>query len=152
MCEIDFSGTYDFTFVPRIERYRMLGEAIHAHADSVNCSVVRDFVGHGVGREFHMAPQVPHYRQREIRQRMRAGWVFTIEPMINIGAYHVEMMDDGWTALTADRSLSAQFEHTILVTDHGCEVLTARPEVVTNSEDLSWSQLGKLSTPAAFRP
>ena len=135
-----------------------IGTAIQEYAESRGCSVVRDYVGHGVGRKFHMAPQIPHYRPSKragileglTNRRMREGMVFTIEPMINIGEYETELMDDGWTVLTADRTLSAQFEHTIAVTRRGCEVLTARPAVVKNSEDLAWSDLGPLSSPAAF--
>jgi methionyl aminopeptidase len=129
-----------------------IGAAIHEYADKMKCSVVRDYVGHGVGREFHMPPQVPHYRARDAasRLKMKAGMVFTIEPMINIGTYETELMKDRWTVLTADRKLSAQFEHTILVTRNGAEVLTARSQLVKHSEDLPWSDLGPLSTPAAF--
>jgi len=129
-----------------------IGAAIHEYADKMKCSVVRDYVGHGVGREFHMPPQIPHYRSRDSasRLKMKAGMVFTIEPMINLGTYETELMKDRWTVLTADRKLSAQFEHTVLVTRSGCEVLTARSQVVKHSEDLPWSDLGPLSAPAAF--
>jgi methionyl aminopeptidase len=81
---------------------------------------------------------------------MKAGMVFTIEPMINVGHYDCELMEDGWTVLTRDRSLSAQFEHTLLVTRDGCEVLTRRPRVLKHSEDLPWSMAGELSAPAAY--
>ncbi|HET8935590.1 MAG TPA: type I methionyl aminopeptidase [Polyangiales bacterium] len=127
-----------------------IGAAIQAYAEGQGCSVVRDYVGHGIGREFHTAPQVPHYGQRGSGKRLKAGMVFTIEPMINIGHFSCEIMDDEWTVLTADRSLSAQFEHTIVVTRDGCEVLTARREVLKLSEDKPWAKLGKLSCPAAF--
>ena len=76
--------------------------------------------------------------------------VFTIEPMINAGAFECEILEDDWTVVTADRSLSAQFEHTLLVTRTGCEVLTSRPSMLVNSEDKPWSELGKLSTSAAL--
>jgi methionyl aminopeptidase len=112
--------------------------------------VVRDYVGHGVGREFHMPPQIPHFGQRGKDKRMKAGMVFTIEPMINVGGYQTEVMDDEWTVLTMDRSLSAQFEHTVLVTRDGVEVLTARKSVVPNSEDKPWTDVGPLSSPAAW--
>lgn len=137
-----------------------IGAAIQEHAEANGCSVVRDYVGHGVGREFHMPPQVPHYRPEkrpgvffgDMRNiRLKAGMVFTIEPMLNIGDYRTELMEDDWTVLTKDRSLSAQFEHTILVTREGVEVLTARPGIAKNSEDKPWSTLGELSTPAAFQ-
>jgi methionyl aminopeptidase len=127
-----------------------IGAAIQAFAEAQGCSVVRDYVGHGIGREFHTAPQVPHYGVRGSGKRLKAGMVFTIEPMINLGHFACELLDDDWTVLTADRSLSAQFEHTIVVTKNGCEVLTARRELLHQSEDLPWSVLGQHSTPAAF--
>ena len=127
-----------------------IGAAIQEYAESQGCSVVRDFVGHGIGRQFHMPPQVPHFGRRGKGPRLRAGMVFTIEPMINLGTYHVEILDDAWTAVTRDRSLSAQFEHTVLVTRGGCEVLTARPRVLRHSEDVPWAEVGPLSAPAAW--
>jgi methionyl aminopeptidase len=127
-----------------------IGAAIQTYAEAQGCSVVRDYVGHGIGREFHTAPQVPHYGQRGSGKRLKAGMVFTIEPMVNLGHFACELMDDDWTVLTADRSLSAQFEHTIVVTKNGCEVLTARRELLKHSEDLPWSVLGPRSVPAAF--
>ncbi|HTU59257.1 MAG TPA: type I methionyl aminopeptidase, partial [Polyangiales bacterium] len=127
-----------------------IGAAIQEFAEAQGCSVVRDYVGHGIGREFHTAPQVPHYGTRGSGKRLKAGMVFTIEPMINIGHFACELLEDDWTVVTADGSLSAQFEHTIVVTKNGCEVLTARRDVLKHSEDLPWSKLGKLSTPAAF--
>jgi methionyl aminopeptidase len=127
-----------------------IGAAIQEYAEGRGCSVVRDYVGHGVGREFHMPPQIPHFGRRGKDRRMKAGMVFTIEPMINIGGYQTEVMDDEWTVLTMDRSLSAQFEHTVLVTRDGSEVLTARKEVVRHSEDKPFCALGPLSTPAAW--
>ncbi len=127
-----------------------IGAAIQEYAEAKGCSVVRDYVGHGVGRVFHTDPQIPHYGKRGKGKRLKAGMVFTIEPMINIGSYHCDLQDDGWTVLTLDRKLSAQFEHTIVVTREGCEVLTARPGIAKHSEDLPWSDLGPLSCPAAF--
>ena len=126
-----------------------IGAAIQEYAESRDCQVVRDYVGHGVGRQFHMPPQVPHYGTRGKGKRLKAGMVFTIEPMINLGHYETELMDDEWTVLTADRSLSAQFEHTIAVTREGCEVLTARKSLLKNSEDRPWADLGPLSVPAS---
>lgn len=126
-----------------------IGAAIQAYAHAQGCSVVRDYVGHGIGREFHTAPQVPHYGKRGDGKRLKAGMVFTIEPMINFGNYECERLDDEWTVITADGSLSAQFEHTIVVTKAGCEVLTARKEPLKHSEDVSWARLGALSCPAA---
>lgn len=127
-----------------------IGAAIQEYAEGRGCSVVRDYVGHGVGREFHMPPQIPHFGRRGKDKRMKAGMVFTIEPMINLGGYQTEVMNDEWTVLTLDRSLSAQFEHTILVTRDGCEVLTVRDEVVHHSEDKPWADVGPLSAPAAW--
>lgn len=125
-----------------------IGAAIQQYAEAQGCSVVRDFIGHGVGREFHMKPEVKHFGEAGTGRRMKRGWIFTIEPMINVGLPDVELMDDGWTALTQDRSLSAQFEHTLLVTDQGAEVLTARSEVLENSENLPWVE-ADLVAPAA---
>jgi methionyl aminopeptidase len=128
-----------------------IGAAIQEYAESQGCSVVRDYVGHGIGREFHTAPQVPHYGKRDTGKRLKSGMVFTIEPMINLGDFACEVLDDDWTVITADRSLSAQFEHTVLVTDSGCEVLTARRELLRNSEDVAWAMLGPRSCPASLR-
>jgi methionyl aminopeptidase len=111
-----------------------IGAAIQEYAEGQSCSVVRAFVGHGIGRAFHEAPQVPHVGVRGSGLRLRAGMCFTIEPMINLGGYQVEVQDDNWTALTRDRSLSAQFEHTLVVTKNGCEVLSRRSEPLVNSE------------------
>ena len=127
-----------------------IGAAIEEHAHAQGCSVVRDYVGHGVGREFHMPPQIPHYGTRGKGRRLKAGMVFTIEPMINLGDYHTELMDDDWTVLTRDRKLSAQFEHTILVTRQGAEVLTRRKRPLKHSEDVPWAEIGPLSAPAAW--
>ncbi|MGB5811923.1 MAG: type I methionyl aminopeptidase [Polyangiales bacterium] len=127
-----------------------IGAAIQEYAQGRGCSVVRDYVGHGVGREFHMPPQIPHYGTRGKDKRLKAGMVFTIEPMINIGHHQTELLGDDWTVLTLDRSLSAQFEHTILVTREGAEVLTARRAVAKHSEDLPWAEVGPLSAPAAW--
>ncbi|NEQ29708.1 MAG: type I methionyl aminopeptidase [Leptolyngbya sp. SIO4C5] len=107
-----------------------IGAAIQEYAEAQGFSVVRDFVGHGVHRIFHAAPQIPHYGTRGKGKKLRKGMVFTIEPMINEGSYEVELLDDKWTALTRDRKLSAQFEHTIVVTDDGVEVLTLAPAKV----------------------
>jgi methionyl aminopeptidase len=111
-----------------------IGAAITEYAQGQGCSVVRDYVGHGIGREFHMAPQVPHYGRRGDGKRIKAGMIFTIEPMINLGSFETEVLDDDWTVITADGSWSAQFEHTVLVTESGCEVLTQRHAHLVNSE------------------
>lgn len=127
-----------------------IGAAIQEYAESEGCSVVRDFVGHGIGRQYHAAPQIPHFGKQDSGRRLKAGMTFTIEPMINLGGYECDLMADGWTVKTLDRSLSAQFEHTVLVTREGCEVLTARCQPLENSEDKPWARLGRLSSPAAF--
>ena len=101
-----------------------IGWAIQTYAESQGCSVVREFVGHGVGFEFHEPPQVPHYGRKGEGIVLIPGMVFTIEPMINLGKRHLKILDDKWTAVTADGSLSAQFEQTILVTRDGYESLT----------------------------
>lgn len=101
-----------------------IGAAIQEYAEENSFSVVRDFVGHGVSNIFHTAPQVPHYGKRGKGKKLRPGMVFTIEPMINEGTWEAETLDDGWTALTKDRKLSAQFEHTVAVTKDGVEILT----------------------------
>lgn len=101
-----------------------IGAAIQEYAHGQGFSVVQDFVGHGVSHVFHTAPQVPHYGKRGTGTRLRSGMVFTIEPMINEGTWEVEVLADGWTTLTKDRKLSAQFEHTVAVTEAGVEILT----------------------------
>jgi methionyl aminopeptidase len=103
-----------------------IGHAIQSHVEPQGFSVVRDFVGHGVGRRFHEEPQVLHYGAAGTGPRLRPGLTFTIEPMINAGAPGIEMQSDGWTAKTADRSLSAQYEHTLEVTEDGVRVLTVQ--------------------------
>lgn len=104
-----------------------IGFAIQTYAEGQGCSVVREFVGHGVGVDFHEAPQIPHYGRPGAGVRLVSGMVFTIEPMINLGKKELMILDDGWTAVTRDGSLSAQFEQTLLVTDTGVESLTPYP-------------------------
>ncbi|MDD9968190.1 MAG: type I methionyl aminopeptidase [Myxococcales bacterium] len=101
-----------------------IGAAIEELAGQEGCSVVRDFGGHGIGRVMHAPPHVPHTGERGRGLRLRTGMAFTIEPMINLGSAEVIVEADGWTVRTLDGSMSAQFEHTILVTNDGCEVLT----------------------------
>ncbi|PSO80482.1 MAG: type I methionyl aminopeptidase [Cyanobacteria bacterium QS_4_48_99] len=101
-----------------------IGAAIQEYAEANGFSVVRDFVGHGINRVFHTAPQIPHYGKQGKGKRLRSGMVFTIEPMINEGTWEAQMLDDGWTAITKDGKLSAQFEHTLAVTGDGVEILT----------------------------
>jgi methionyl aminopeptidase len=105
-----------------------IGAAIQAFAEAERCSVVRDFCGHGLGRVFHDAPTVLHYVEPSYDVALRPGMLFTIEPMINLGRPHVKVLSDGWTAVTRDRSLSAQFEHTVGVTETGVEVFTVSPK------------------------
>ncbi|MEW8027531.1 MAG: type I methionyl aminopeptidase [Candidatus Thiodiazotropha sp.] len=105
-----------------------IGHAIQSHVESYNYSIVREYCGHGIGREFHEDPQVLHYGQPGTGVELKPGMCFTIEPMVNAGKQQVKLKPDGWTVVTKDRSLSAQFEHTILVKDDGFEVLTLRDE------------------------
>ena len=105
-----------------------IGAAIQKHAEANRFSVVRDFCGHGIGKIFHEEPQVLHYGQAGTGIELKAGMIFTIEPMINAGTWHTKILPDGWTAVTKDHKLSAQWEHTVLVTPTGVEVLTARAE------------------------
>lgn len=104
-----------------------IGHAIQVHAEKNNYSVVREFCGHGIGQVFHQDPQVLHYGQPNTGMKLKTGMLFTIEPMINAGKRHLKVLPDQWTVVTRDRSLSAQWEHTILVTDDGYEVLTVSP-------------------------
>jgi methionyl aminopeptidase len=108
-------------------RFGDLGYAIQTYAEANRCSVVRDFCGHGLGRVFHDAPNVMHFGSPGQGEELEAGMIFTIEPMINAGGHSVKILKDGWTAVTKDRSLSAQFEHSIGVTEDGCEVFTLSP-------------------------
>ncbi|MBS0545174.1 MAG: type I methionyl aminopeptidase [Proteobacteria bacterium] len=101
-----------------------IGAAIQKHAEGNGFSVVREFCGHGIGRKFHEEPQVLHYGKAGTGVKLEPGMIFTIEPMINAGKAAISELPDGWTIVTKDRSLSAQFEHTVLVTDTGVEVLT----------------------------
>jgi methionyl aminopeptidase len=104
-----------------------IGHVIQRHAENNGFSVVREFCGHGIGREFHEDPQVLHYGKAGTGPRLEAGMIFTIEPMINAGRRDIRQLGDGWTIVTKDHSLSAQWEHTILVSENGFEVLTASP-------------------------
>ncbi|OGT46768.1 MAG: type I methionyl aminopeptidase [Gammaproteobacteria bacterium RIFCSPHIGHO2_12_FULL_41_20] len=107
-----------------------IGAAIQQHAESQHFSVVREYCGHGIGKVFHEAPNVLHYGQAGTGEVLVPGMIFTIEPMINAGKRHVKLLPDNWTVVTKDHSLSAQWEHTILVTDTGYEILTKRAEEV----------------------
>ncbi len=105
-----------------------IGHAIQQYVESHNYSVVREYCGHGIGREFHEDPQVLHYGTRGSGAVLQPGMCFTIEPMVNAGKRQVKLLPDGWTVVTKDRTLSAQWEHTILVTEEGYEILTLRKE------------------------
>ncbi|MEO1137136.1 MAG: M24 family metallopeptidase, partial [Pseudomonadota bacterium] len=118
-------------------RMGAIGAAIQAHAEAERCSVVRDFCGHGLGRVFHDAPNVVHYAEYKDRwggvhqapeTELKEGMFFTIEPMINEGKPDVKLLKDNWTAVSRDKSLSAQFEHSIGVTKEGAEIFTASPK------------------------
>ena len=115
-----------------------IGAAIQTYVEAQGCSVVRDFVGHGIGRRFHEDPQVKHYGKRGTGERLKAGMIFTIEPMVNLGRFEVVVDPvDKWTVTTADGSLSAQFEHTCLVTKTGVEILTHRDRPLRLSENVA---------------
>ena len=112
-----------------------IGAAIQEHAEAERTSVVRDFVGHGVGQLFHDEPNIMHFGVPGTGVPLRPGMVFTIEPMINLGRPHVKILSDGWTAVTRDRTLSAQCEHSIGITETGCEIFTASPRGLFNPLD-----------------
>ena len=101
-----------------------IGSTIQTHVESNGFSVVQDFCGHGIGESFHKAPNILHYGKKGTGEKIKTGMIFTIEPMINIGSYETKTLNDGWTAVTKDKSLSAQFEHTIGVTNNGYEIFT----------------------------
>ncbi|HRY17274.1 MAG TPA: type I methionyl aminopeptidase [Candidatus Competibacteraceae bacterium] len=105
-----------------------IGYAIQKHAEAQHCSVVREYCGHGIGRDFHEDPQVLHYGKPGEGVSLVPGMTFTIEPMINAGKRHVKLLPDGWTVITKDHSISAQWEHTVLVTETGHEILTLSPD------------------------
>ena len=102
-----------------------LGSVIQKHVESKGFSVVRDFCGHGTGKNFHQYPNVVHFGEKETGDKLKTGMIFTVEPMINEGEYETKILNDGWTAVTKDKKLSAQFEHTVGITDKGCEIFTA---------------------------
>ena len=112
-----------------------IGHAIQAHAEAAGYSVVREYCGHGIGTQMHEAPEVLHYGQRGTGMKLQPGMVFTIEPMINQGGRGTRGLRDGWTVITRDRSLSAQWEHTVAVTQSGVEVLTLREEERVAQDD-----------------
>lgn len=105
-----------------------IGHVIQVHAEKHNYSIVREYCGHGIGEIFHEDPQVLHYGRPNTGEVLKTGMCLTVEPMVNAGERHSKLLKDGWTVVTKDRSLSAQFEHTIVVTDTGCEILTLRSD------------------------
>ena len=105
-----------------------IGAAIQEYAESKNYSVVREYCGHGIGKKFHESPQILHYGKRNTGIKLEKGMIFTVEPMINVGSHKTKTLNDGWTVVTQDHELSAQYEHTVLVTEDGFEVLTLRTE------------------------
>jgi len=106
--------------------FRDVGNVIEAHAKSKKCSVIKTYCGHGINQLFHCAPNVPHYAKNKAVGQAKPGMCFTIEPMISVGTYRDKTWPDDWTSVTQDGSRTAQFEHTLLVTEDGVEVLTAR--------------------------
>ena len=108
-----------------------IGSTIQTHVESKGFSVVQDFCGHGIGQKFHQEPNILHYGEKGTGDKIKTGMIFTIEPMINLGRFETKTLNDGWTAVTKDKSLSAQFEHTIGVTNDGYEIFTL-PSSLTN--------------------
>jgi methionyl aminopeptidase len=103
-----------------------ISATVQGHVEKAGFSVVRDFVGHGIGRSLHEEPQIPNFGKRGRGVALKAGMVLAIEPMVNAGSYQVEILQDGWTVLTADGKLSAHFEHSVAITDNGPEILSKR--------------------------
>jgi len=101
-----------------------IGSTIQEHVESKGCSVVQDFCGHGIGKTFHKEPSILHYGKKQTGEKIKEGMIFTIEPMINLGNFETKTLNDGWTAVTKDKSLSAQFEHTVGITKDGYEIFT----------------------------
>ncbi len=119
-----------------------IGAAIQSTVEPDGYSVVRDFVGHGIGRRFHEPPEIPHYGKAGRGRRLLPGMTFTVEPMINAGTWETRILDDDWTAITADGSLSAQYEHTVAVTEDGVRVLTVQNETGAWEPPGRWSPAG----------
>ena len=101
-----------------------IGSTIQKYVEANGCSVVQDFCGHGIGQSFHLEPNILHYGKKGTGEKIKAGMIFTIEPMINLGKYETKVLSDGWTAVTRDKTLSAQFEHTVGITKDGYEIFT----------------------------
>jgi len=128
ICEIAHGAMEKgITMVRPDANFRDIGREIQSYAESAGCSVVREYCGHGIGEVFHEDPQVLHYDHPSMNIKLAEGMVFTIEPMINLGGYRTRLMQDQWTVKTQDRSLSAQWEHTMAVVADGVEVLTRLP-------------------------
>jgi methionyl aminopeptidase len=128
LCRVTFEGLWQgIRAVREGATLGDVGHAIQSHVESERCSVVRDYCGHGIGRVFHDAPSVLHFGKPGEGLVLRAGMIFTIEPMVNLGTWQVKLKKDGWTVITRDRQPSAQFEHTVGVTETGCEVFTLSP-------------------------
>ena len=128
LCEITYESMWrGIQKVKPGARLGDIGHAIQSFAEKAGYSVVREFCGHGIGKKFHEDPQVLHYGKPGTGIELKPGMIFTVEPMINAGKKDIRMLNDGWTVVTADHSLSAQWEHTVLVTDEGFEVLTVSP-------------------------
>ena len=106
-----------------------IGFTIQKIVEAQGFSVVRDFCGHGIGKNFHESPNVLHYGEENTGQKLKEGMIFTVEPMINSGKFETRTLNDGWTAVSKDKSLSAQFEHTVGVTNHGCEIFTKSEKI-----------------------
>ena len=123
-----------------------IGYAVQNHAESNGYSVVRELVGHGLGRSLHEKPEVPNYGKKGRGHKMKPGLVLAIEPMINLGKRDVKEMPDGWTIVTRDRSLSAQWEHTILVTENGYEVMTISDHSPDKEKNTPKNIFSKLNT------
>jgi len=110
-----------------------IGSTIQTYVEEEGFSVVRDFCGHGIGKVFHQEPNILHYGRKGTGPKLKAGMIFTIEPMINEGKYETKMLNDGWTAVTKDKKLSAQFEHTVGITETGYEIFTLSKKKLNHS-------------------
>lgn len=129
LCKIALESLYcAIKVVKSGVRIKKIGEVIQEFVEKNNFSIVREYCGHGIGRRFHEDPQILHYKSYDGGLKLREGMTFTIEPMVNAGKSDIKKMADGWTVKTKDKKLSAQYEHTLLVTNSGCEILTLRKE------------------------
>jgi methionyl aminopeptidase len=129
LCEVTQESLYKaIQMVKPGVRLGDIGEAIQKHCEGHGYSIVREYCGHGIGAQFHEEPQVMHYGRKGTGETLKAGMCLTIEPMVNMGKHQCKLLKDGWTVVTRDRSLSAQWEHTLLVTENGVEILTLRSD------------------------